>query len=614
MSEICGIFSPKNPSLFSADDLASMGTVLQRSGVVPRNFIDASRGIGVSLFYAGAFLEQGERNEPTWLQDEDVVIGLAGNLTPVASRRQQDREAAGWQARLIESEYLARLQPFPVSLDGVYSLFVWDKAASMLTLSTDKMGSRQIYFYSDPDSGYLAFASEPKALLTLPKVPREIDPEAVAFYLRLGFVAPPLTILKRVSKALPFEKLAFATDRTVTRSRYYQLPQPAHSDPAVQEDWVPRIHEEVVDAVARVTRKTPSIALLLSGGIDSMVMLAALHEVGASKTTALTLAFDGATNEKEVEKATQAAHLAGAEHRIVRVGPNDVHPRLLSTILREFDEPTDGFSRGLSEYVLSEEANNLGIRSCLTGLHGESTISDFGWLRYLDKLRKLGEMTGNEDVTERIYTDPTLFFSDRAQREIMVEEVDGQAVIRRIIREFKVGIEADSDFQTFANVDGISDHCGRVSIPGQAVPRLKTVEERSGFADRELIEFGQTIPALLKGSERRERSSRTLLRLVFKDRMPTLATEPAEGAMPGLPWQSQPWLVNLVLRQAERTAHGGLFRDHSVEKIIRKYRTRSSARDFANVWHLFVLQTWMDFHLFEVDPFEGIPTSAMSVF
>ena len=613
MSGICGVFSPRHPDMFSSADLTSMGKVLGRGGVTNQTFEDSARGLGVSLFHTGAFLTAGESDEPAWLEDDEAVIGLAGNLR-LDLARPQHGAPAGWQTRLVKQAYLSARQQFPVSLDGVFSFFLWDRATSGLTLATDTAGSHQLYFFSDPKSGYFAFATELKALLRLGRVPREIDQEALAFYLRMGYIAAPLTILKGVSKALPFEKIYIDGEGNVDRTRYYKLPEEAKTETGRLEDWQRPIHDEITRAVERVTRSTPSVALLLSGGIDSTVMLAALHEAGASKIAALTLAYEGATDERELEYARQSAQLAGADHRIVRINSDDVTASLLSRIFREFDEPTEGFSRGPTEYFLSQEANQLGIRSGLTGLHGETTINDFSWLRYVDRLRQSGATAVSADTTERIYADLTLFFSDRSQRELMTEEVDSRAVITRIIDEFKVGVQSSSDFQTFINVDGISDRSGRVSIPGQVVPRLHTIEERSGFSDRELIEFAQNIPTVLRGAERREHTPRTLLRAAFQDSMPTLAREPVKAALPAFPWRSQAWLTDLVLRQAERTGHSGLLDQRSVEKIIRKYQIRSARRDFANVWQLFVLQTWIDFHLAGLDPFEGISPSGTSAF
>ncbi len=582
-----------------------MSAVLERPGVTSRSFVDPKKGLGVSLFHSGAFWAPGESDEPGWLDDGKVVVGLAGSLR-VDLANGGGLATDGWQPRLVETEYLAGRADFPNSLDGGFSFFLWDKTDSVLTLATDVAGSHQLYFYSEADSGYFAFATELKALLKLARVPREIDQEALAFFLRLGYVGAPLTILKRVSKALPFERLRVDARGTIERSRYYSLPASAKPGTGAIEEWLRPIHDEVVRGVERVSRGTAEVGLLLSGGIDSTVILAALKELGASRISAITLEFDGATNDQEVRLAADSARLVGANHTVVRARPDQVTPELLSTILREFDEPAEGFSRGPAEYLLSQAVRELGISSCLSGLHGETTICDFAWLLYLERLDKYGETKPKEDLVERIFAELTMFFSDQAQRELMVEEIDGRDVIRRIIRGFRVGVEAESDFQNFINIDGISDRSGRISIPGQVIPRLSGVEERAGFADRELIEFGQTVPVVLRGSERRERSGRTLLRLVFEDSMPTLANEAVKAPMPGLPWKSQAWLVNLVLRQAERAGRGGLLRERSVEKIIRKYRSRASHRDFANVWHLFVLQTWIDFNLEGVDPFEGV--------
>ena len=291
--------------------------------------------------------------------------------------------------------------------------------------------------------------------------------------------------------------------------------------------------------------------------------------------------------------------------------PADLTPDLLSSVFRQFDEPNDTFSRGPTQYLLAAAVQRQGINSCINGLLGENVVGELPWAPGLQMIAKRSPETAEDNLILRLIADVKEFFATADLKDLITPEIfqaaDGRGQISQAIDELTIGIPGNSDFEAYMNFSVLLGRTANLSIASQAIPVLQGVAERSAFSDRKLWEFVQSIPADLKRIDTRNGRKRALLTSAFQQQLPAGSQEQVhrqeKGTYPGVPWQAQPWFEKLVLRQAKRTASQGLIQPQAVEKILRKYKNRRAKRDKKNVWHLFVLQTWLDFHLNGIDPF-----------
>src|SRR5690606_38313046 len=132
-------------------------------------------------------------------------------------RTRSDTEAIllGWREWGVDC--LARL-------DGMFAFALWDGGRGELLLARDRLGEKPLDYAWLPD-GSIAFASEPAALLTLPDLPRGLDPAAVDAYLALGYVPDPATIHAAIRRLPPSHCMVLRRGRAggVPR-RYWALP------------------------------------------------------------------------------------------------------------------------------------------------------------------------------------------------------------------------------------------------------------------------------------------------------------------------------------------------------------------------------------------------------
>jgi asparagine synthase (glutamine-hydrolysing) len=221
------------------------------------------------------------------------------------------------------------------SLNGMFAFAIWDSVRRTLLLARDPLGIKPLYYAEH--GGRLVFASEIKALLSLPFLSRELDEESFELFLAYRFVPSPRTAFRGIRKLGPGELLTQNAGGSVEVRRYAPAP-PAPDRKRREEEWT----EELVPALKAATRRQMMgevpVGVLLSGGIDSAAILAFAAETVSVPLRAYTVGFAGANQEDEVVAAAETARHFGAEHLHVTLSPADYQQCLLPAAWH-LDEP-----------------------------------------------------------------------------------------------------------------------------------------------------------------------------------------------------------------------------------------------------------------------------------
>jgi asparagine synthase (glutamine-hydrolysing) len=209
---------------------------------------------------------------------------------------------------------------FVQALNGMYALALYEKDAHRLQLVRDRLGVKPLY-HADLPSGGIVFASEIKALFASGLVRPAVDEAAVSAYLDHGWVPAPMTLFKGVSILEPGSRLTVAADGGRRIDRYWWATPRA--DMVQESDGAAVLLTELLsDSVRLQMRSDVPVGALLSGGIDSglMVALAAHHAGGPLKT--FTVSFEGAAVD-EAPLAQAVADRYGTDHTRVTVPAAD---------------------------------------------------------------------------------------------------------------------------------------------------------------------------------------------------------------------------------------------------------------------------------------------------
>jgi len=268
------------------------------------------------------------------------IIVFNGEIYNYQALKQQLLDAGELFTTRTDTEVLLKLfQRFGkdclASLNGMFAFVVWDTELQQVFMARDRLGKKPLYYYHG--SGSFAFASEIKALLKLPFVPRKVRQDAVKDFFFYQYVPDPKTIFEGLSKLAPGHYLQFSLADKV-------LPQPVkywNLAFKVKEQRSPeQIGEELTalidDAVKiRMVSDVP-LGAFLSGGVDSSAVVGMMAKHSATPVTTCAIGF-ASEQFDEVHYARQVAELFATSHHEFTVKENVTDS--FSQISHYFDEP-----------------------------------------------------------------------------------------------------------------------------------------------------------------------------------------------------------------------------------------------------------------------------------
>jgi asparagine synthase (glutamine-hydrolysing) len=186
-------------------------------------------------------------------------------------------------------------------LDGFFAVALWDRRDRSLTLVRDAFGIKPLFYAAA--GGRVLFGSEIKALLASGLVARDVDLQSLSHYLTYFYTPGPDAIIRGVRQVGPGEVIRF-TRGGMTSSRFWEL-RPAAAVASLSEDQVAEaLREECRMAVQSSLEADVPVGLLLSGGMDSNIILHELKKVGYPDIRAVTVGF----REKSFDEAAIAEH------------------------------------------------------------------------------------------------------------------------------------------------------------------------------------------------------------------------------------------------------------------------------------------------------------------
>ncbi|MBI2236361.1 MAG: asparagine synthase (glutamine-hydrolyzing) [Magnetospirillum sp.] len=257
-------------------------------------------------------------------------------------------------------------------LNGMYGLALYDRQRHRLTLVRDRLGIKPLYWARLANGG-LAFASEVKALFATGMIQPAVDEAAVAQYLAHGYVPAPATLWTGVAKLPPGHLLEIEADGRIGVERYWRA-QPAEGIPTDAEGVRDHLTALLDDAVGLQLRSDVALGALLSGGIDSGLMVALAARRLDRPLNTYTVRFEGAAVDESPLAALVAARY-GTRHQVFDLSSGDV-ARHLPRLAWHCDEPLSDAS--LLPNQLIEDVLGAEVRVALNGTGGDELFAGYG--------------------------------------------------------------------------------------------------------------------------------------------------------------------------------------------------------------------------------------------
>jgi len=294
-------------------------------------------------------------------------------LSGVAWRGHSDTEV------ILESVARRGLDETLRDMNGMFALALWDKRERTLHLVRDRMGIKPLFFARN--GSRILFGSEIKALHPAGLV-REIDPSAVAAFLRFGYVPAPLGIYRDLEKVMPGEVVTVVPDGSLVRRTYWSLSGAAErgrADPLdVGDDEATDALDALLrDAVSRQMIADVPLGAFLSGGVDSSAIVALMAATRSEDVRTFSIGFPDLGFDESTYAAAVARHLNTRHTELVCTA--DEALALVPGMPEIYDEPFADSSQ-IPTYLVSALTRRA-VTVALSGDGGDELFA--GYNRYL---------------------------------------------------------------------------------------------------------------------------------------------------------------------------------------------------------------------------------------
>jgi len=219
-------------------------------------------------------------------------------------------------------------------LNGMFGLAIWDVPNERLVLARDAMGIKLIYYKID--NGQLTFGSEIRAILAAGDSRPAVDPVALNLFLRFRYTPSPLTIFRGIRKLAPGTMLV-AEKGQCREERWYKFIPTPFPIPKKKEEAACELLELYRGAVKRHLLSDVPVGVLLSGGLDSGLLLALMNEQGGP-WPAYTIGYGESFEDDELTDAGETAARLGARHIRIKLYQTEFE-RSLPKIVECLEEP-----------------------------------------------------------------------------------------------------------------------------------------------------------------------------------------------------------------------------------------------------------------------------------
>jgi asparagine synthase (glutamine-hydrolysing) len=401
-------------------------------------------------------------------------------------------------------------------LNGMFGLAIWDVTRERLVVARDAMGIKLVYF-SDVN-GRVTFGSEIRAVLAAEESTPDVDPIALNLFLTFRYTPSPLTILRGVRKLAPGSMLVIEKGSCREERWYDYTPIPFETKDDVEAT------RELLDlykgAVERHLLSDVPVGILLSGGLDSGLLLALMNEHGRD-WPAYTVGYGETFEDDELRDAADTAAILGARHIPVRLDRQEFE-RSLPKIVGFLEEPIASSSI-VPMYFVCQRARQ-DVKVALIGQGPDELFCGYKrhvGVRYGESWRSLppairglirgtvNRLPRNETLKRGVYS---LGIDDRLKRYQHVFSLAPAEMIAGLFRDGLLPAANDVDYWAalLPQMEHLDDLSGfqllevRSSLPdellmfGDKLSMAHGLEARVPYLDRTVVEFAQRLDTTLK--------------------------------------------------------------------------------------------------------------------
>ncbi|MBN2385244.1 asparagine synthase (glutamine-hydrolyzing) [bacterium] len=623
---MCGICGFINTDLDREKHLGQMLDRMIHRGPDHRGVYHNHTGVSLGIQRL-AIIDLVSGNQPIFNEDKSLVVVFNGEIFNYRELRQDLIAHNHHFYTEGDAEVLVHLfeqygNSMVQKLRGQFAFAIWDEKKKRLLAGRDRFGIKPLYYHRRGEG--LVFASEPQAIFRAPWFSPEINRVALDSFLSFRAVPQPDHIIKDIQAVPPGHLLHFEAGQLMIE-QYWSYPQPLNQT----ENWsdqVDMVEQLLTDAIRyRLVSDVP-IGVMLSGGIDSALIVALVTELTGQRFKTFFLGFgDGADYCNEDQYARTVSELYQTEHYEYFLTSAEV-ARDLNTIIARQPQPCgDGIQKFYVSRLVSDQ-----VKVALSGSGGDELFAGYQWYsqitskRFYDTLaalvpsavkkallprfsndltgpervKKLAQLLDQGDFIGRYNAYKSLFKDGEKDRLYLGHEPDpalARIATRARLQQLDLPVRNLSEVDRIAWLQIQTDLTDLILLNEDAMSMAHSVELRLPYLDHVLAEYvaGLQYTSKVKGTI----TKYSLKKIAEKYLPEQIVHRPKHGfIMPLTEWlQSdlKPYLDSVFSREA--VERRGLFAWDSLQKIYTNFQR--GREGCYRVWNLIVLELWLRVHL-----------------
>ncbi|MCY1283450.1 Asparagine synthetase [glutamine-hydrolyzing] 1 [compost metagenome] len=469
-------------------------------------------------------------------------------------------------------------------LNGMFAFAIWERDRRRLFIARDRLGIKPLYLSQTGQR--LRFASSLPALLKGGDIDAALDPHALNHYLNFHAVVPaPRTLLAGVRKLPPATWMTLDADGRSEQQTWWNLdygPRADEQDLSL-EDWETRVLDSLRDAVAVRQRAAREVGVLLSGGVDSSLLVGLLHEAGIEDLLTFSIGFQDAGGERgdEFHYSDLIARHYNTRHHQLRIAEKEVLEQLPAAF-RAMSEPMVSHDC-IAFYLLSREVSKH-CKVVQSGQGADELFAGYHWYPRMD------------GASEPLHAYRSVFF-DRSHDEYLetvrealrVEDVAG-AFVREHFARPGASDPVDKALRLDSTVMLVDDPVKRVDNMTMAWG----LEARVPFLDYRLAELSARIPARFKLGD----GGKQVLKGAARRVIPAEVIDRPKGYFPvpglkHLQGDTRAWVSELLLDPSQDR---GLFEPAMLDRLLGDPHADLTPLRGSKLWQLAALNLWLSEH------------------
>jgi asparagine synthase (glutamine-hydrolysing) len=475
---------------------------------------------------------------------------------------------------------------FVSRLNGMFAFAIWERDTGRVLLARDRLGIKPLYYAVAGDR--MTFSSSLRAVLAAGQVDTTIDPVALHHYMTFhAVVPPPHTILRGIRKLPPGSMMKVEANGIREIERYWALNtlRSPQRDGYGEKEWQDELDRHLHDAVQRRLVADVPVGVLLSGGLDSSLLVALLADNGQSGLETFSIGFEEVEGEAgdEFRYSDVIAEKFRTRHHRIRVDSARVLPAMERCVV-SMNEPMVSHDC-IGFYLLSEEVSRH-VKVVQSGQGADEVFAGYHWYP------PMMDTNNGGDTYRRAFFDRTHEeYAMEVDSSLVHEDFSGELIDGFFSSAPHFEQPIDTALRLDATIMLVDDPVKRVD----SMTMAWGLEARVPFLDHELVEFAAQIPGPLKVRA----GGKYILKELARRYVPADVIDRPKGyfPVPALKYFRGPYLqfVRDVLNEPVARRRK-LFNRDWVESLFEDPDSHITTLRGSKLWQVALLEYWLQLH------------------